>query len=84
MAVRFYQSLIGLAMFNMVRKLFNVLCRGWENKLLACSTDSAANITGHIFGVVTRLSQVAKPEFIRVWCALHQIVLVMQAAYCFA
>ncbi|CEP03984.1 hypothetical protein PBRA_009564 [Plasmodiophora brassicae] len=68
MAVPFFESHTGLAMFDM-------------NKLLACSSDGAANMTGHVSGVVTHLSQVAKPGFIRVWCALHQIDLVMQAAY---
>jgi hypothetical protein len=33
-------------------------------------------MTGSARGVATRMEQIAKPGFIRVWCGLHQVDLV--------
>ena len=80
-AVPFNGSHTGVAMFEMLVRLFDCLCCSWKEKLISCSTDGAANMTGRVSGVVTRLSEVALPGFIRIWCVLHQIDLVMQDLY---
>jgi hypothetical protein len=71
----------GLAMFEMFEKLFDVVCPLWKDKLIGCSTDGAANMTGHLSGVVTRIQNVVKPNFMRVWCLLHQMDIIMQKVY---
>jgi hypothetical protein len=38
-------------------------------------------MTGHNQGVITRILRVAKPGFMRVWCAAHQLDLCMQSFY---
>ena len=68
----------GLAMFEMFSKVFDVVCPLWKDKLIGCSTDGAANITGHLSGVVTRIQEVVRSNFVRVWCLLHQMDIVMQ------
>jgi hypothetical protein len=80
-AVPFSGSHTGLAMFEMLEQLFDVLCPNWQKKIIGCSTDGAANMTGTISGVVSRLANVSGDGFIRVWCLLHQADLVLQAAY---
>ncbi|CAN5968456.1 unnamed protein product, partial [Sphagnum jensenii] len=67
-----------LATFKMFEKLFDAVCPLWKDKLIGCSTDEAANMTGRLSGVVTRIQNVVKPNFMRVWCLLHQIDVIMQ------
>jgi hypothetical protein len=54
---------IGLATFEMFEKLFDVVCPLWKDKLISCSTDGATNMTGRLLGVVTRIQNVVKPNF---------------------
>jgi hypothetical protein len=72
----------GLATFEMFEKLFDVVCPLWKDKLIGCSTDGATNMTGHLSRVVTRIQNFVKPNFMRVWCLLHQIdIIIMQKVY---
>jgi hypothetical protein len=71
----------GLATFEMFEKLLDTVCPLWKDKLIGCSTDGAANMTGRLSGVVTRIQNVVKPNFMRVWCLLHQIDIIMQKVY---
>lgn len=80
-AVPFFGRHTGEAMYDMIETIFDVLCPDWKSKIIACSTDGAANMTGHISGLVTRLSNVALSGFVRIWCSLHQIDLVMQKIF---
>ena len=79
--IPFYGRHTGLAMFEMFTRLFDALCPLWRDKLIGCSTDGPANMTGNISGFVTRIQNVVRPNFVRVWCLLHQIDIVMQNAY---
>jgi hypothetical protein len=38
-------------------------------------------MVGSVRGVATRMENVAKPGFLRVWCRLHQVDLVMQRVF---
>ncbi len=38
-------------------------------------------MTRHLSGVVTRIQNVVKPNFMRVWCLLHQMDIIMQKVY---
>jgi len=71
----------GLATFEMFEKLFDAVWPLWKDKLIGCSTDRAANMTGRLSGVVTRIQKVVNPNFMRVWCLLHQIDVIMQKVY---
>jgi hypothetical protein len=71
----------GLATFEMFEKLFDAVCPLWKDKLIGCSTDGAANMTERLSRVVTRIQNVVKPNFMRVWCLLHQIDVIMQKVY---
>ncbi len=53
----------------------------WKDKLIGCSTDMAANMIGRLSGLVTRIQNVVKPNFMRMWCLLHQIDIIMQKVY---
>jgi hypothetical protein len=70
-----------LATFNMFEKLFDVVCPLWKDKLIGYSMDGVANMTGDLSGVVTRIQNIVKPNFMRVWCLLHQIDIIMQKVY---
>jgi hypothetical protein len=71
----------GLATFEMFEKLFDTVYPLWKDKLIGCSTDEAANMTRRLSGVVTRIQNVVKPNFMRMWCLLHQIDIIMQKVY---
>ena len=80
-AVPFSGSHTGAAMFEVLECVLNALCVSWKSKLIACSTGGAVNMTGRVSGLVTRLGAVALPGFVRIWCAVHQVDLVMQRLY---
>ncbi|XXQ29722.1 DUF4371 domain-containing protein [Plasmodiophora brassicae] len=80
-AAPLFGSHTGEAMFNMVCQLFDVLCPTWTEHIIGSSTDGAANMTGRLSGVQTRLQAVALPGFMRIWCYLHQLDLVLQDSY---
>ncbi|OAE26660.1 hypothetical protein AXG93_641s1010 [Marchantia polymorpha subsp. ruderalis] len=65
-------------MFNVIKTVFNALCINRKSKLIACSTDDDANMTGRIYGLVTCIANVGLSGFARISCALHQFDLVMQ------
>ncbi len=67
-------------MFQMVVSFLDVLRPGWKVHQLGVSSDGARNMTGRVFGVVTRLSKAMHNEcpLTRVWCGAHQLDLVME------
>ena len=66
-------------MYELFEKLFKILDPSWKKKLIGVTIDGAANMTGHHWGVVTNIQNSALPEgFYRVWCALHQLDIVVQ------
>ncbi len=71
----------GLATFEMFEKLFDAICPLWKDKLIGCSMDGVTNMIKRLSGVVTQIQNVVKPNFMRVWCLLHQIDIIMQKVY---
>ena len=59
----------GQYMFNIVSDLLGVLCENWESKLIGITSDGK------------RLTQVSLPGCYRVWCAAHQMDLVVQKIF---
>jgi len=67
-------------MFQMVVFFLDVFCPSWKVHLLGVSSNGTYNMTGHVSGVVTRLSNAMHNEcpLTRVWCGAHQLDLVME------
>jgi hypothetical protein len=60
----------GEVMFNELCRLLDALCENWRDKVLSISTDGDRSMVGSVRGVATRMENVAKPGFLRVWCGL--------------
>ena len=71
----------GAVMFDAFQRFFDVLCPSWKRKVLSCASNGEAKMTGWISGFVTRMENVALPGFIRIWCAAHQLDIVMHRFY---
>ena len=71
----------GEAQFNYVCAVLDVLCPRWKQSLISATTDGARDMTGRHSGLVTRLMNVVSPGFLRVWCLLHQLDILMQRLY---
>jgi hypothetical protein len=73
------ESHTGLQMAGVVDALMIDLCGcEWKGKLIGIATDGARNITGRHSCAVTRLAIGTLPGFYRIWCAAHQLDLVVQ------
>jgi len=68
-------------MFNLISDFFNALSDNWKSKLIGISSDGTSNMTGCRAGVEIRLHQVSLPGCYRVWCAAHQMDLVVQKIF---
>lgn len=68
-------------MFIIVNKILSTLLSNWPDKIIAVSTDGEPKITGRLRGLVTRISDVAKPGMYRIWCGAHQLDLVLKSGY---
>ena len=66
-------------MYNLFRELFDILDPLWKQKLVGVTTDGARSMTGTHRGAVTRIQNDALQQgFYRIWCALHQLDIVVQ------
>lgn len=78
-ALPMFERHTGDYMFELFERLFNVLDPSWKNKVLGVTTDGAKNMTGRHRGAVTRIQNAVLPYgFYRIWCALHQLDVVIQ------
>ena len=50
----------------------------WKENLIGISSNGTSNMSGRFSGAVTRLHQVSVQGCYRVWCAAHQMNLVVQ------
>ncbi len=65
--------------FNLIAKFMDAMYIKWCAKLIGVSTDGENNMTGHHVGIVIRLIDCADDDVLRIWCALHQIDIVVKA-----
>ena len=81
--------LVGLPMFdrhkakivyNMLVKFLDALYLDWRFKLLNASSDGENTMTGHHAGVVTLIARCTEFNVLRVWCAPHQIDIIVKSA----
>jgi hypothetical protein len=66
--------------FNLIAKFMDALYIKWRAKLIGVSTDSENTMTGRHVGVITRLVDCADNDMLCIWCAPHQIDIVVKAA----
>ena len=71
----------GENMFNLVSTTLDNLAPDWRSRIISVTTDGASSITRHRQGIASCLQNVALPGFYRVWCAIHQLDLVLQKLY---
>ncbi len=65
--------------FNMLVKFLDALYGKWCAKLIGMSSNDENMMTGRHTGLVTRMIACAKNPVLRIWCALHQIDLVVKS-----
>lgn len=53
----------------------------WNTQLVGVSTDGEGKMTDRLSGVATRIQELTHDVFVRLWCALHHLYLVLQAEY---
>ncbi|ETV67156.1 hypothetical protein H257_16556 [Aphanomyces astaci] len=69
----------------MLVKFLDALYPPWRTKLIGMSSDGENTMTGRHRGLVTRIVATAENPVLRIWCAPHQIdLIVKQAAECVA
>ena len=71
----------GAIIFNTFAKAMDALFPDWRKTIIGAASDGERKMTGRHQGVMTRIQQVAKPGFMRVWCGAHQLDLCMQSFY---
>lgn len=77
-AAPMYASHTGDNMFALCSKILDVLCPNWKEKVIGVTTDGASNMTGRYVEIVTQIQRLANDGFYRIWCAAHQLDLVVQ------
>ena len=69
-------------LFDIASTALNAVISGWRKKLIGISTDGENTMTGRLNCMVTLFQRAADGEDVcRVWCALHQLGLVVRKAY---
>jgi hypothetical protein len=64
--------------FSLIAKFMDTLYIKWRAKLIGASTNNENTMMGHHVGVVTRLVDCANNDVMRIWCAPHQIDIVVK------
>ncbi|KAH8941177.1 hypothetical protein BDL97_14G024200 [Sphagnum fallax] len=62
----------------MICHILDALYARWRSKIIAFSIDGENTMTGRHAGVVTRIDHECETKLMRIWCALHQIDLVVK------
>ncbi|CAM6011126.1 unnamed protein product [Sphagnum balticum] len=63
----------------MLVKFLDALYGKWRTKLIGMSFDSKNTMTGRHTDLVTRIIACAENPVFRIWCALHQIDMVVKS-----
>jgi len=67
-------------LYNLLCKFLDVLYPDWHVKLLNASSDGENTMTGRHVGLVTRIARCAEFNLLRVWCASHQIDIIVKSS----
>mmetsp|Transcript_25482 Transcript_25482/g.53099 ORF Transcript_25482/g.53099 Transcript_25482/m.53099 type:complete len:719 (+) Transcript_25482:100-2256(+) len=66
-------------MYELFEKLFDTLDPSWKDKLVGLTTYAAASMTESHMAMVTKIqNKTSSDGFYRIWCALHQLDIVVQ------
>lgn len=67
--------------FDTVVQALSVLYPTWLDTTIGILTDCNRKITAPVSSVAAQFENVAKGRFIRLWCGVHQIDIVLQSTY---
>jgi hypothetical protein len=67
-------------LYNLFCKFLDALYPDWRVKLLNTSSDNENTMTRHHAGFVTRIAWCAEFNVLRVWCAPHQIDIIVKSS----
>jgi hypothetical protein len=79
-AMPMFERHMALNIFNMINKFMDALYSKWHMKLIGMSTNRENTMIGRHVGVVTRIVACAEHKVLRIWCAPHQINIVVKAS----
>ena len=82
LAVPMPESHTAEAIFTKATAILDALCADWRHRIIGVATDGDATMTGAYNGVAAQFSQAAQYSgFVRIWCAAHQLDLIVGRAY---
>jgi hypothetical protein len=81
MAIPMRKSHTGELMHDLAAKTLHNLVPDWRSRIISITTDGASSMMGQFRGVASRFGNAALPGFFRIWCALHQLDLVLPRLY---
>jgi hypothetical protein len=76
--VPFFGRHTAVNILELVVKILDVLFLSWRDKLISVSSDGENTMTGRKGGFVTLLEKEATHKILRVWCAPHQMDIVIK------
>jgi hypothetical protein len=76
--VPFYGHHTTVNILALIVKILDVLFLMWRNKLISTSNDGENTMTGRHGGLVTLLEKEATNNILRVWCAPHQMDIIIK------
>jgi hypothetical protein len=76
--VPFFGRHTAVNILELVVKILDVLFPSWRDKLISVSSDGENTMTGRKGGFVTLLEKEATNKILRVWCAPHQMDIVVK------
>ncbi|ETP14719.1 hypothetical protein F441_10359 [Phytophthora nicotianae CJ01A1] len=66
--------------FSTSAKILGALYSNWRAKLIGMASDGENTMTGRHTGVATRIVACAENKVLRIWCAPHQIDIVVKSS----
>ena len=76
--VPFFGRHTAAKILDLVVKILDILCVSWRDKLISVSSDGENTMTGRKGGFVTLLENKATHKILRIWCAPHQMGIVIK------
>jgi hypothetical protein len=76
--VLFYGRHTAVNILVLIVKILDVLFSMWRDKLISVSSDGENTMTGHHGGLVTLLEKEVTNNILHVWCAPHQMDIVIK------
>jgi hypothetical protein len=76
--VPFYGHHITVSILVLIVKILDVLFLMWHNKLISVNNDDENTVIGRHGGLTTLLEKEVTNNILRVWCALHQMDIVIK------